>query len=80
MSTAKRRQLSTQSLWRVCFLCRSATLPKHVAKGAEAAGAEVQVFQVGETLSAEVLTKVRSHAQAHASTQHPPAPSIEAHL
>ena len=35
-------------------------MAKAVAKGVEAAGAEVKLFQVAETLPAEVLTKVRT--------------------
>jgi NAD(P)H dehydrogenase (quinone) len=43
--------------------CRSATLAKHVAKGVEAAGGEVSVFQVAETLSEEVLGKMHAPAK-----------------
>jgi len=40
-----------------------ATLAKHVAKGVEAAGGEVSVFQVAETLSEEVLGKMHAPAK-----------------
>ena len=46
----------------LCSACRvcSATMAKSVAKGVEAAGAEVKLFQVAETLPQDVLTKVRT--------------------
>jgi len=37
-----------------------ATMAKSVVKGAEAAGAEVRLIQVPETLSKDVLTKMRA--------------------
>jgi NAD(P)H dehydrogenase (quinone) len=45
------------------FVRSSVTLAKHVAKGVEAAGGEVSVFQVAETLSEEVLGKMHAPAK-----------------
>jgi flavorubredoxin len=44
-------------------VCSVATMAKSVAKGIEAAGAEVKVYQVAETLPASVLEKMYAPAK-----------------
>lgn len=61
-------------------------MAKSVAKGVEAAGAEVKLYQVAETLPQDVLTKVRRAQQRTAALEanrrasvHPPPSMIRMH-